>query len=184
MSYKVSDTAEVWKSIKGFEGLYEVSNLGRVRSVARKIRFGYGSEYQTSEEILSPHTARGYKQIMLSKNGVRYYRQVHRLVSEAFIPNPNNYPIINHKNEIRDDNRVENLEWCTHAYNLAYNGNREKKGRARMRPILQYDLQGNFIAEYAGGVEAERITGFSRKAISRAIYGEVKTSNGYIWKNK
>lgn len=184
MSYKVNDTAEVWKDINGFEGLYQVSNLGRVKSMARKVVFGYDSEYQTSEKILSPHTARGYKQVMLSQNGIRYYRQIHRLVAEAFIPNPNNYPIINHKNEIRDDNRVENLEWCTHTYNLAYNGNRAKKSKSRMRPILQYDLQGNLIAEYAGGVEAEKVTGISRKSISRAVTGSIKTSNGYIWRKK
>lgn len=175
---------EEWRPIKGFEGIYEVSSLGRVKSLARTISFGYGSSYKAKERIMSPHYVKGYRQVVLYKNRKRIYLQVHRLVAMAFIPNPNNYPIINHKNEIRSDNRPENLEWCSHSYNLSYNGNREKKGKARMRPILQYDKNGHFIAEYAGGVEAQRILGIDRKGISMAICGRLKTYKGYIWKKK
>lgn len=174
---------EIWKPVVGYEGLYEVSNLGRVKALERVVKFGLVSRYTRPEHLIKGFLRQdGYIAIGLSRDGGTIHFPAHRLVAMAFIPNPNNYPIINHKNEIRNDNRVENLEWCTQSYNLAYNGNRAKKGRARMRPIIQMDLEGNEIARFNGGIEAERILGFSRKGISRAICGTAKTAYGYKWK--
>lgn len=96
---------EIWKDIGGYEGLYQVSNLGRVRSLSRG--------------VLTPKKC-NYLSIQLYNRGVYENKTIHRLVAEAFIPNPNNYPCINHKNEIKTDNRVENLEWCTTKYNMNY----------------------------------------------------------------
>ena len=113
---------EIWKPVVGYEGLYEVSNLGRVKSLNYR-RTG-------KEGILSlKPNERGYVCVKLSKNGKKKDYKVHRLVAEAFIPNPNNLPQVNHKIddfEHRSDNRVENLEWCTAEYNANY-GTRNKK---------------------------------------------------------
>ena len=114
---------EEWRDIEGYEGLYRVSNLGRVKS----LRDNHGN-YREKILSLKPNK-QGYVEIVLYKNKEKEYFLVHRLVAEAFIPNPNNLPEVNHKIddfEHRSDNRVENLEWCTRDYNCNY-GSRNKK---------------------------------------------------------
>ena len=115
---------EVWRDIKGYEGLYQVSNLGRVKSLERYVKGIYGLR-KVQQKIMSIARIRtnGYMQVHLTKNGIAKKYQVHRLVAEAFIPNPNNLPIVNHKDENKINNCVWNLEWCTYSYNLTY-GNR------------------------------------------------------------
>ena len=109
---------EVWKDIPGYETLYQVSNFGRVKSYERN---------GTKGGILKPTKNKlGYMRIGLSKSNKKNYFSVHRLVALTFIPNPYNLPIINHKNEIKHDNRVENLEWCTHEYNNNYGTIKQK----------------------------------------------------------
>lgn len=111
---------ELWKDIQGYEGYYQVSNEGRVKSLERDVEWR-GTIRHQSERILKESTHnRGYKRVVLY-NGSPNIEFVHRLVAEAFIPNPNNYPIINHKDENPSNNRVENLEWCTPQYNNTYN---------------------------------------------------------------
>ena len=101
---------EIWKDIQGYEGLYRVSNLGRVKSF-----------HKAKEHILSPGKDKdGYFQVQLYKNGINKMRKVHRLVAQAFISNPNNLPQINHKDENKQNNNVDNLEWCTNEYNHNY----------------------------------------------------------------
>ena len=111
MSYEVN---EEWRDIEGYEGIYQVSNYGRVKSVKRGI-------------ILKTFERKGYPAVTLSKDGVGRSYSVHRLVGEAFIPNPDNLPYINHKDETRDNNHVSNLEWCTASYNNTY-GTKIKRG--------------------------------------------------------
>ena len=118
---------EEWREIKGFEGYYEVSNIGRVRSLTNISEHGY-------KKVIRPSMNRkenGYKIIHLSKQNKKYTRYVHRVVAEAFVPNPNNYPCVNHKDEVRTNNCFNNLEWCTHKYNNNY-GHAIKKRKEKI----------------------------------------------------
>ena len=112
---------EIWKDIKGYEGLYQVSNEGRIFSVINSI-------------FLKPIENNGYYTVSLYKNKKPSINNIHRLVAEAFIPNPNNLPCVNHKNEIKTDNKVNNLEWCTYQYNNTYNNKAKKNSNQRKCP--------------------------------------------------
>lgn len=119
--------SEVWRDIKGYEGLYQVSNIGRVRSVDREVRKERRS-YMVKGQLMKLRIGNnGYYRCSVRKNGKIGTIEVHRAVAEAFIPNPCNFPCVNHKNEIKTDNRVENLEWCSYSYNNMYgNGNEQR----------------------------------------------------------
>lgn len=122
---------EFWKDIEGYEGLYQVSNLGRVRSLDRVVyqiqKGGKLTPMMYKGQILKMiHKPTGYVFCSLSKDNIQETKLVHRLVAEAFIPNPNNYPCVNHKDENKLNNVVENLEWCTHRYNVNYGTSRER----------------------------------------------------------
>lgn len=125
---------EVWKDIKGYEGLYQVSNLGRVLSLGRKINTGHNGYRITENKILLGHlTNKGYEKVVLYNSiSGRKETTVHRLVAEMFIPNPENKSQVNHKNEIKTDNRVENLEWATARENCNY-GLRNRKILQKMK---------------------------------------------------
>jgi len=111
---------EIWKDIKGYEGAYQVSNLGRVKSLTRKVKTFNGFR-TTKGQLLKPlKTNRGYYRVDLKQNQKDKYISIHRLVAEAFIPNPNKYLIINHKDNDPSNNAVDNLEWCTQSYNVKY----------------------------------------------------------------
>lgn len=115
---------EIWKDIKGFEGLYQVSNIGRIKSLSRKAICNSACNIKRliKDKVLTTVASnKGYIFVSLrDSNGNKYTKRVHRLVAEAFIDNPNNYPIINHKDCDRSNNCVENLEWCTYEYNNQY----------------------------------------------------------------
>jgi hypothetical protein len=121
---------EIWKDIEGYEGLYQVSNLGRVKSLAR-YKQNHSKLQKVNERLLSPRFRRNYYVVALCKEGTVKNVSVHRLVAETFIPNPNNYPIINHKDENSLNNCINNLEWCTYQYNNTYGTVLEKLSRAR-----------------------------------------------------
>lgn len=127
---------EKWKDIEGFEGIYQVSNLGKVRSIDRIVEYKNGATRKIEGKILKPRdNNEGYDQVDLYKNGVRVTMKVHRLVATAFLKNPDNLPVVNHKNSLRNDNRVKNLEWVTfsenniHAYIYGRRRNKDKKYR-------------------------------------------------------
>lgn len=126
---------EEWRDIKCFEGIYQVSNLGRVKSLDRKkIQFnGYNySEKTYKGKILKPAIVRYYERVLLQNKDIKKNYFIHRLVAEAFIPNPNNYNCVNHKDENKLNNNVENLEWCTHSYNINY-GQRNNKVKNKLK---------------------------------------------------
>ena len=138
-----------------------------------------------SERILRPATDKnGYLYVDLYKDGKRKTYKVHRLVAQAFIPNPHSLPEVNHKNEDKTDNRVENLEWCTQEYNINYGTRNVKVAKSMSKPVLQYTVDGELVREWKSTAEAEQQVGFSHQNISSCCLGKAKTYKGYIWKYK
>ena len=172
---------EQWKPIKGFEGLYEVSDLGRVKSVSRVI--ARGDVRQTvNERILSPKLSKkGYLIVGLHRNGSSLYRYIHRLVGDAFLERPDCECEINHINEDKMDNRVENLEWCTHTANVNHGTGRCRHDRAVARPCSCYTENGQYIRSYVSITEAARELGVGKSSILAAIVGKSATCKGMIW---
>lgn len=173
---------EEWRDIKGYEGLYQISSWGRVKSM-NYLKTG-------KEKIRSLNNGKdGYLLINLSKNGESKRFRVHRLVAMAFIPNPDNLPEVNHKDENKLNNCVSNLEWCTAKYNQNYGTCRKRilekviNGKCS-KTVLQCDLDGNIIAEYPSGKEVKRKLGFCNSLISMCCSGKYKYAYGYIWRYK
>lgn len=182
---------EIWKDIPGYEGIYQASNLGKIKSIERWIEREDGYKNHILERIVKQHITRsdyGYYRVGLHKNGASKTFLVHRLIAATFLPNPDNYPQVNHKNEIITDNRVENLEWCSADYNVHYGTCIERAGLSRRnrkdlsKPVSQYTKEGVFVATYPSSVEAYRQTGICYQTIWRVMNGRGKTAGGYIWK--
>ena len=172
---------EIWKDIPEYKGFYQVSNFGRVKSLKRFFKAGRGRIAETKLRILKQaDSTDGYKMVSLCINGEQFTRRVHRLVAMAFIPNPYNYPVINHKNEIRTDNRCSNLEWCTvhhnnmHAVNMGLYKN--------LKSVTQLDKNGKIINTFKSIREAERITGIDSSGIAKCCKGKRKIAGGYCWR--
>ena len=156
---------ETWKDISGYEGIYEVSDLGRVRSLVQRNRWKPG--------ILKPgKTHGGYLQVLLCKDGKSKNMKVHRLVAEAFIPNPNNLETVNHKDEDKTNNSASNLEWMTRKDNTIY---------SQARQVQMFDKQGNLLATFPSIGEAGRITGINHRNICSCCLGWRKLAGGFMW---
>lgn len=168
---------KIWKPIKGYEGLYEVSNIGKVRSL-NYLHTG------RVKELKAMKSTKGYSQVSLWKDGKPQIRLIHRLVAEAFIPNPERLPCVNHRDEVKTNNTVSNLEWCTKKYNNEYSGNIEKAIETTKKPIFQYTKNGEFLQEFESIMEAERLTGINNANISQCCLGKRKSAGGFIWKFK
>ena len=169
---------EEWKPIPGYEGLYEVSNYGRVKSY----------QLDSNGKILSPgNTGKdgsGYCFVNLYKDGkAKKHCTIHRLVAEAFIPNPSNFPQVNHKDECKKNNYFENLEWCSSAYNNSYGTRTRRMAEKNSKPVVQLDKKGNFISEFESLREASRRTGIADENICRCCNHKPGrySAGGFIW---
>lgn len=203
---------EVWRPVKGYEGLYEVSNYGRVKSLDRVRKSSKNAVAVVKGRILKSAPGKngnGYPKVVLCKNGERENYYVHRLVMEAFVPNPDNLPCINHKDESRNNNFVfvnedgtvdlekSNLEWCTYKYNLNYGTVKEKIAESHIdsgKPIASCTENGTIVETFEGGMyEAQRKHGYNPANIHKAVNNKIskdsrgnnyttRTAYGYYWK--
>lgn len=165
---------EIWKPLENYEGLYEVSNYGIVKSLNYR---------KTGKERILKGNANGdgYLRVTLTKNGKKKTCRINRLVAQAFIPNPDNLPEVNHKDEDKTNNKVENLEWCTRAYNCNY-GTRSKKVAEKLsKPIYSIDKESGLVTYWESATVAERQTGISNKHINDCLKGRRKSAGGYYW---
>ena len=181
---------EIWKDIEGYEGLYQVSNLGRVKSLYKFINNNPKSKsigYYSEERILKCfNNKKGYKMVKLYKNTEHITKRVHRLVAQTFIPNPKKLPQVNHIDGNKINNKVSNLEWCTNRENQihAWKNNLIKKRTGKdnklSKKVYQYDLNGLLINIWDCVSTAEKTLHI--KNISTVCHGKRKTAGGYIWR--
>ena len=170
---------EIWKDVVGYEGRYQVSSMGRVKSLERKNCLGR----TVKERILKSRTNRyGYMEVNLCADGKRKMLKVHRLVCQAFHDNPDNKPEVNHVNEDKTDNRACNLEWSTRRENINHGTRNERVAKALSKPVGQYTLDGDLVKAWQSANEVERQTGFGKGNISLAANGKFKQAYGFIWK--
>lgn len=201
---------EIWKDVAGFEGLYKISNFGNAKSLDMMVLCSGGNRRKVNGKILNKRINHktGYVQYVLCHDGKKYWKYAHRLVAEAFIPNPNHYAEINHKDETKSNNYFENLEWCSHSYNNSYGTKIERcrqhtdaKARAQKidykalvqkidynaiaeysrKPVVQLSLDGKKISVFKSQREASRKTGTNVCRISQCCLGNATQSNGFRW---
>lgn len=189
---------EVWKPVKGYEGLYEVSDQGNVRSLDRVsvfIRSGQELRVPHKGRVLSPVTRQhGYLGVMLYGKGGHTRRgfktfSIHRLVAEAFIPNPSGLPEVNHIDEDKTNNVAMNLEWISRKGNVNHGTSKQRIAQKntngkRSRQIAQYSLDGDLLQVYPSLAEVNRQTGFAQANICRCAQGssQYRHAYGYVWR--
>lgn len=185
---------EKWKDIDGYIGLYQVSNLGNIKSVER-FRTNGKSGYIQQSKILKTGNENGYLFVNLSKMGVVKKFKVHRLVANHFLPNPENKPEIDHINTDKTDNRVENLRWVTHKENMnnplsknkqskSMKGKPSPKGKEhkQSKPIIQFTINGKFIRQWDSVMDIEREMGLKHQNICHNALGKSSNCGGFIWR--
>ena len=164
---------EIWKPVVGFEGYYEVSNYGNVRSVDRMVKHSKGGFRLYKGKVLSTNlSVDGYRLVHLSKLNVSKMKRVNRLVAEAFIPNPMNLETVNHKDENKLNDNVENLEWMSVSDNIKYSS---------CKAINQFSIDGDFIKLWESASEVNRELNFNIGNILRCCKGLRKSAHGYKW---
>ena len=168
---------KLWKEIPDTDGRYLISTAGEVMAISRRVKFGHVYRW-TKTKLLTPRdNGKGY--LELEFFGKHHY--IHRLVAEAFIPNPHNLPCVNHKDENKENNSVENLEWCDYAYNANYGTGIERSKENRLGDrFVVINLDTGEV--YQTPKDASRATGIHNDSISRVCKGKSKTAGGYRWR--
>jgi len=183
--------SEIWKDVEGFEGDYQISNFGRLKSFRKRDSINGYILKQTNNKG-------GYFSVVLIGDNKRLSIRIHRLVAAAFIPNPGSLPQVNHKDGNKQNNRVSNLEWCTALHNVKHSMNMNPEQCEKMRlynqyirtkMIKMYDKQGNYLRIFVNGAEASRETGICQRNILQVCNGDRnergylrKSAGGYIWR--
>lgn len=167
---------EIWKPVAGYEGLYEVSSEGNVRSLK-------SGRWRNRRKILTPRKIdNGYHLVALCKDGAGKQMYVHRLVAQAFIPNPNNLETVNHKDEVKTNNNVSNLEWMTQKDNINYGSHNRRVAEAKSKPVQMLDkATGEMLATFPSMTEARRVTGIAQSSIYKCCRGKLKSAGGFRW---
>ena len=172
---------EEWRFIPNTDNLYMISNMGRVKSVdSYRVYENYTRNCKSRIRKQFPNWQGYLGCFVTNRKGDRIHIVTHKVVCDVFIPNTNNLPCVNHKDENKQNNKVDNLEHCTYAYNLTYGSRAEEKDVA----VIQYDLEGNFIKEHKSVRFAAKDTNTNPRSISNVIHGWAKQAGGYIWRLK
>ena len=176
---------EIWKDVQDFEGLYQVSNLGRVRSLDRDITTTYRGtvhvRHYRGVMLIPKKGSAGYQFVVLCDSGRHVCISIHQLVALHFVPGHKDGLIVNHKNEQKDDNRADNLEWCDYTYNNTYGDQFLHRYDGRKMRVIKRDKNGNILGEYESLRDAARQEGHAPTVISRWCRKEHKPQDGYIW---
>lgn len=176
---------EIWKDVPGFEDSYQISNLGGFRSKDRYARVcGGGKRLIRGQKLKTIRCTNGYQEVVCSREKKRKVFLLHRLVAMVFIPNPNNLPEVNHRDENIKNCRADNLEWCTSKYNANY-GTRTKRCLAnnpQKQEVLQFDKYGKYLRKWDSINDAARHVGVDGSAITRVCKGKQHMSMGFVWR--
>ncbi len=173
---------EEWRDIDGYEGLYQVSSLGRIRSLDRTIIQSNGKKRFYKGKILALTDAgKGYRNVPLSKNGKHSTPRVCRIVAQAFCTNPYGYNQVNHKDEDKANDRADNLEWCTPKYNTNYGTGIQRRAKTISIPVDQYTLDGQFVKRWDGIKIAANALNIHAEHISHCCKGRLNQTGGYKW---
>jgi len=175
---------EIWRDIRNYEGLYQVSNKGRVKSLGQTVRGRSDSKRHLKGRILKLYTTNsGYLQVTLYKaSGKKKKFLVHRLVCEAFHENPENKPCVNHIDENKENNIASNLEWCTYKENNNHGTHNARVAKAQSKSVGQYTRDGELVKVWQSAYEVQRQLGFAHGNISAVALGKQKSVYGYVWK--
>lgn len=178
---------EIWRDIKDYEGIYQVSNTGKIKRLNTNVKSKNNSERKVTERILKLKLTNDYYNVCLCKEGNRNFFRVNRLVAFAFPEICGEYfegAVCNHKDENKHNNNAENLEWCTQQYNNTYGNRLTNAAKSKSKPVLQYTKSGKLIREYNSLTEVQDLFGYAQSNISNCCYGNRKSAYNFVWKFK
>lgn len=173
---------EIWKPVQGLEGYYEVSSFGHVRSLDRDVLYQDGTIHHLQGKMMkATKKTKGYYYVSLRNGGRYYHYSVHYLVAKHFVSGYEKGMEVNHLDECPSNNEASNLEWCTHKDNINYGSHNQKVIDSISKPIVQYDITGNFIREWKSQTEASKALNISQAHIGRCLKGKTKSAFGFMF---